>query len=403
MGIREGKARICMPTGRNFTRRAFQCAFYEAQDVLSEIDDVDQIGLEPGKNFEVRESWHKRLLYHDFSKRLIFMNPGLKRVRLTQEYDLFVVMCPTYWDLLYVGAIEGWKDHCKTSVLWIDEMWVAQLPSYKYWLHALRQFDHVFIGYKGTARPLSEAIGKTCHWLPGAVDALRFTPYPNPPERLVDVYSVGRRWDGIHRALLDGSRKRGAYYVHDSFPSIAERQVYDHRQHRELFANTAKRSRYFTVAPGKINTPEETHAQIEVGYRYYEGQAAGTVMIGQSPDCDAYRELFPRADTVVPVQPDGSDVLKVLADLDSDPAHFSAMSRRNAADALLRHDWLYRWKEILRTAGIEPSARLAARERRLRELADMAADSVAASEVHVNRSLKNRQESEQSAFAGAQS
>src|ERR1700684_4256937 len=111
MGIREGKARICMPTGRNFPRRAFQCAFYEAQDVLSEIDDVDQIGLEPGKNFSVRESWHRRLLYHDFSKRLIFMNPGLKSVRLTQEYDLFVVMCPTYWDLLYVGAIEGWKDH----------------------------------------------------------------------------------------------------------------------------------------------------------------------------------------------------------------------------------------------------------------------------------------------------
>ena len=80
------------------------------------------------------------------------------------------------------------------SVLWIDEMWVAQLPSYKHWLHALRQFDHVFIGYKGAARHLSEDVGKTCHWLPGAVDALQLTPYPNPPERLVDVYSAPIQW-----------------------------------------------------------------------------------------------------------------------------------------------------------------------------------------------------------------
>jgi len=376
-----GTPRICMPTARNFTRRAFQCAFYEAQDILGEIADVDLIGLEPGRGFGFREGWHRRLLYHDVTKRLIFANPGLKSVRLTQEYDLFVVMCPTYWDLLYLGAIEGWKDHAKTTVCWIDEMWVAQIPLYKYWLHALRQFDHVFIGYQGTAGPLSSAIGRSCRWLPGAVDALRFTPYPRPPERAIDVYSVGRRWDGIHQSLLEGAANRGMFYVYDSFPSIAERQVYDHRQHRGLFANTAKRSRYFTVAPGKINTPSETKAQIEVGYRYYEGLAAGTVMVGQSPDCAAFRELFPWPDTVVPVEPDGSDVMDVLDGLDSDRARVSMLSRRNTAAAMMRHDWVYRWKEIFRVAGFEPPPGLTARERRLKELSDMATDSLSTGAV----------------------
>jgi hypothetical protein len=48
------------------------------------------------------------------------------------------------------------------------------------------------------------------------------------------------------------------------------------------------------------------------------------------------------------------------------------IGRRNAAEALLRHDWVYRWKEILRIAGLAPSPEMDARERRLKELAALA-------------------------------
>jgi hypothetical protein len=48
------------------------------------------------------------------------------------------------------------------------------------------------------------------------------------------------------------------------------------------------------------------------------------------------------------------------------------MSRRNAAHALLRHDWIYRWKDVLNIAGLQPSTATVARERRLQELAQVA-------------------------------
>lgn len=365
------RARICLPTARNFTKRVFQCGFYEAQDVLAATDAVDLIKLEPGPGFHFKERWQRRLLYHDITRKLIFQNPGLHKVRLTREYDLFVVHCQTYWDFLYLNAIQGWKDHCKTTVCWIDELWASHIPLYRYWLHALKQFDHVFVGYRGTVAPLSKAIGKACHWLPGAVDALRFSPYPDPSPRVVDVYSIGRRWEGIHRTLLQAAERKDLFYVHDTVSSI-QIEVQDHRQHRDLFANVAKRSRYFMVAPGKIDVPEETQGQVEIGFRYYEGAAAGTVMIGQPPNCEAFRETFPWADPVIPIQPDGSDVLRVMSSLDAEPERVSAISRRNAAGALLRHDWVYRWKEILRVAGMEPSPQMVARERRLEELAELA-------------------------------
>jgi hypothetical protein len=366
--------RICMPTWRNFAREAFRCSRYEAQDVLVEIDDVDLICLDMNLAAWFKESWLRFPLYHNVSSKKIFANLGLKRVKkiqLNRDYDVFVAVCTTFWDLFYINAIERWRDHCKISVCWIDEMWAASIPS-KYWLHALSQFDHVFIGCRGTVSALSQAANRRCCWLPGGIDALRFTPFPDPPARVVDVHSIGRRHEGIHRELLKGVERGELFYVHDTV-AVANSEAVNHQQHRDLFANIAKRSRFFVVAAAMMNALDKTGGQVETGYRYYEGAAAGAVMIGEAPDCEAYTELFGWPEAVIKIQPDGSDLMAVLSDLGSDPERTAAISRRNTKEALLRHDWVYRWKEMFRVAGIQPSPGLAARERRLRDMAECAA------------------------------
>jgi hypothetical protein len=363
------KARVCMPSGRNFKKKAFYGGHYEAQDVLVESDDVDLICLETGWRYEQREFWQRRLMYRDISRKVVLANPGLQKVRLNQEYDLFIALCQTYKDLLHVNAIEGWKDHCKVTVCWIDEMWAALVPEQKYWLHFLGKFDHVFIGRSGAVEPISDAIGKKCKWLPGAVDALRFSPYPQPPDRVIDVYSIGRRCEGIHKSLLEAARRRDLFYVHDtSAGSLAD--VYDHRQHRENFANIAKRSRCFMVAPGKVDALEETRCQSEVGYRYTEGAAAGAIMIGQIPQCDAFSRMFPWQDAVIEVNPDGSDVLEVLRELRSDPDRIASITTKNATEALVRHDWIHRWMELYAEVGVAPSRGMAARKSQLQSLSE---------------------------------
>lgn len=364
--------RILMPTYRNFVRKAFQCGLYEAQDVLVEIDNVELIPLEFGWGRWVNQSWLRMPLYHDPSRKLMQVNPGLRKVRLTREYDLFMVICQDYSDLPYINAVDRWKDHCKTSVCWIDEIWAATIPDYKYWLHALSRFDHVFVGCKGSVETLSNAIGRPCHWLPGGADLLRFGSYRGRFQRVIDVYSVGRRSEGIHNALLRASERGEIFYVYDT-AGASNTEVFDHRQHRDLYANLAKRSRYFMVAPGKINDPV-TQGQVEVGYRYFEGAAAGTVMIGQVPNCDAFRQLFDWSDAVVPIATDGSDVSIILNDLASDVDRVAAIQQRNEWHALLRHDWVHRWKELFRVAGIAPLPGMSAREHRLKDLSEMVSD-----------------------------
>lgn len=362
--------RICMPTARKINKKAFQCSLFESQDVLIQTDDVDVIQLEPNGGFEIKSILQRRLLYRDITKKLVYVNPGIRPVRLKCNYDLFVVQCQNYWDLLYLNAIQGWRERCKVSVCWIDEMWASEIPLFKYWLHYLQQFDYVFAGNSGTVEPLGKAIGGECRWLPGGVDVLRFSPYPNPPGRVIDVYSIGRRWDGIHRSLLSAAEAKDIFYVYDSCRG-ADMEPFDYIQHRELLANMSKRSRCFMVAPPKMDVPEETLGQVEVGYRYYEGAAGGAVMIGQAPVCKAFEELFPWPNVVMEIRPDGSDVLDVLADLRRTPERTAAAGRRNAAESALRHDWVHRWKKIIEVAGLEPTHRMLQREKKLREIAEI--------------------------------
>jgi Glycosyl transferases group 1 len=368
--------RICMPTWRNFRKNAYRCGLYEAQDVLAETNDVDLICIERTWGARLNEYWLRTPLYHDVSSKLILANPGLRRVRLSKDYDLFIAVCATFWDLPYINAIQRWRDHCKISVCWIDELWASDIPDYKYWLPALRQFDYVFVGLRGTVSPLSHATNRPCFWLPGGVDALRFHPFSGPATRAIDVYSIGRRYEGIHREMLKAAQRGEIFYVHDSHVGGGMTEVYDYRQHRELFANIAKRSRYFVVAAAKMDQTNYRQGQVEVGYRYYEGAAAGAVMIGDALDCDAYRELIGWPEAVIQMQPDGSDTMAVLNELSSDPERVAAISRRNTKEALLRHDWVHRWNEMFRLVGIEPSPRQAAREQRLRHLAHFQSASV---------------------------
>lgn len=367
--IHRRKPRICMMTERGYAHKAFQCVIYEGQDVLLDIDDVDLMHIRPGRAFELRERIQKKLIWHDFTRGIIFKNMAFQPIELTKEYELFIVYCQFCEDLPHISAIRRWKDHCRTSLCWIDELWADTVPKYKSWLLALQEFDHVVVGLHGTINVLSDVIKKPCHFVPAAVDAIRFSPYPGSPARVIDIYSIGRKWERLHQTMLKLADKKKLFYVYDTFLA-SDTQVKDHRQHREMLANMAKRSKYFYVAPAKMNAAEETKGQIEVGYRYYEASAAGAIMLGQSPQCESFDTMFNWPDAVIEIKPDGSDLADVLSSLTAQPERLSEISYRNAMEALLRHDWVYRWKKILNIAGLTPMPGLELREKKLKQMAD---------------------------------
>jgi hypothetical protein len=158
------------------------------------------------------------------------------------------------------------------------------------------------------------------------VDAFGFRPYANPPARVIDVYSIGRRLDGIHRTLLDFAARRNLVYFDDTLQNTDDSQVSDHREHRDMYANTAEQSGFSMVAPGKVYVPEHRRGRIALGVRYFEGAAACAVLFGHTPDCEAFRRQFDWPQAVIGVQPDDSDAVAVISRLSAEPKRLQEIS-----------------------------------------------------------------------------
>ena len=199
------------------------------------------------------------------------------------------------------------------------------------------------------------------------MDALSFCPYPDSHERVIDVYSMGRRPHLTHQKLLEMARTSGLFYVHDT---IAGSQAINAREHRALVANMAKRSRYFLVNPGKFDEPAHTAHQVEFGYRYFEGAASGAIMIGERPNNEVFPKLFDWPDAVTELPHTSGDIEAIIRDLDRDPERQDRIRRTGVVQALMRHDWVYRWETILTAAGLEVSSNAQERKARLRKLAE---------------------------------
>jgi hypothetical protein len=298
------------------------------------------------------------------------LNPGMKPVTVERDYDLFVFVCMNAWDLLYLNAIRGWQSRCRVKVCFMVEFYSGLADEYEPLMRRLAEFDHVVQTFSGSVPTVSRLVGKPCHHVPLAADVRRFTPYPHPPRRVIDVFSIGLRSEPVHEVLLRMASTLPLFYMHDTLPGTLV-QPTSASQHREMLANCAKRSRFFVAYKAKFGY-SENQGQSEVGARYFEGTAAGAVLLGQAPSAPAFRDDFPWPDPVIEVDPDGRDVEAVLRSLEARPGEVERMGTRNAVHALRRHDWGHRWQSILRIAGTAPSPALAERLQALEALADAA-------------------------------
>ncbi len=365
------RPRVLIYSLRNiFGNALFRCPHFEFEDIICEIDSAELMApkLDP---YSARPAFAMRLAYH----APIRLNPGIRSTPKRQQYDLFFTVCGGLAfpiDFLMLDAVSRARDMCKTSVCLVDELWVKQMHRHRHFLRVLEKFDVVMLYYSQTVKPLSEQIGRKCVFLPPGIDAISFCPYPSPPQRVVDVYSIGRRSEITHQRLMKMAEENGLFYLYDS---IGGHEAINGKQHRALFANVAKRSRYFIVNPGLIDRPEKRGNQFETSNRYFEGAASGAIMIGERPANDEFDKLFPWPDAVTHLPYDSYDIDVAIKHLDRDRERHDAMRRTGVVHSLMRHDWVYRWEAILRAAGLEPMQGALDRKQRLKRLAEITAQS----------------------------
>lgn len=350
--------RILFLSQRNlYEREVWRASFFEFEQTLRQIDSVDVVAPH-------RKPWYrngKRLALRLGERFKTPIDPGVEPVKLDKDYDVFLVVCEKASELLHVNAVKGWKDRCKTSFCLLTEFWVNQMAQHRSCLEVLSQFDHVLYMFN-TYEPFQKYVRGTGRFMAAGIDALRFCPFPNPPARSIDVLSIGRRSEKTHQALLRLAAEEGIFYVHGTIDSLS---AYDIGQHRRMMADQLKRTRYFLVNPGKIDNVKETGGQVEFGYRYFEGAAPGTIMVGERPRNKVFPEIFHWDDAVIQMPFDSEDIGQIMKELDRQPERQMNIRRTNITQVLQHHDWAHRWETILEIAGLDPLPALDVRKEEL--------------------------------------
>jgi hypothetical protein len=356
--------RVCVYSQRHLQQLLSAAGDYEFEDLICQFDNADIITAQPTHGFKI-----KRQISNQFAKRtsVSSLNPGITKQKIKKDYELFFAKFLLQKDLLSLNAVKKWKQRSRFAICWLAEAWVDDVKKWKGYAKILSQFDYIIVNCYDSVQPMQDLIKRPCIYVPPGIDAIKFCPYPNPPSRSIDVYSIGRKSQVIHKALLKMAEQNKIFYLYDT---IIRKETSKPHEHRSLIANIAKRSRFFLVNPAKINQQFETGGQNEIGFRYFEGAASGTVMIGEHPQTKAFEEHFGWTDSVIRVPFDTPNIAEFLAELDSQPARLAKARKENVIQSLLRHDWAYRFNTILDIAGLKPGNALTKRLDHLKKLVE---------------------------------
>ena len=292
-----------------------------------------------------------------------------ERLRLAPRYDLVFVALETLSDLPLLQPLAWLLRRAAVSACFIDEVWRKGLRERTGELRLLRPFDQLLVGTAGSVEELQALTGRPCGYLAPSVDAAALCPYPAPLARAIDLYAMGRRSPSTHHALLELADRRRWLYLYDT---VQASRMPSHREHRRLLGSLLKRTRYFLAYPGKVDVASETGGQQEIGFRYFEGAAAGAILVGEPPATPWFGELFGWTDAVVPLPWGSTGPEEALAPLEADEARVERARHANVAESLLRHDHVYRWAEVLRRVGLPSTAAMEQRRLELQRLAALA-------------------------------
>jgi hypothetical protein len=357
--------RVLLVSQRRARHGLAQALQFELEDRVRELDAVDLVA-------PIRDRFPSRLerragaVADRVSPALGDVVAG-GRPRVARRYELAVVVVGGLADLQYVWPQSWLFRAARTTACVVDDVWREGLAARAGELRMLSRFDQVFVGTAGTVEEMARLTGRPCSYLSPSVDALALCPFPEPRARVIDVYSMGRRSRPTHEALRALAVERRWFYLYDTLSGCTATDYAEHRRH---LAGLLTRTRFLLAYPGKRDARAETGGQEEIGYRYFEGAAAGAVLVGEAPRNPWFRELFGWEDAIVHLPYDCTDPAALGAAFGLDPQREARISLANVAGALRRHDHVHRWAEVLRCAGMAETPAMAARRRILEERAD---------------------------------
>lgn len=347
---------------------AFNGQAFAFLNVIRQLEDTDihvPAGLEHTKGRGVHPTlrYLRKELFHRLSSAAWTRLGGAPLANavpspIERDHDLFFYMCQFPAELGTLGALKHWRRRAHCAVAYLLETWPELLASQRSQLRVLNDFDHVFLLNASCVEPMRDLIRTPVSFLPSACDTLLATPLPRPPERSIDVLSIGRRQAAAHGELLrHAAQHPDFFYVHDVVKGGA---VLDWAAHRLQSAAMIKRAKFFLAFDFDVDRGGHFKGvrKRALATRYFEGAAGGAAVLGSRQQCPEFDACFDWQDAVFEV-PAGCDRIgEFIAELSTQQRRLERARLMGISQSLRRHDWAYRWAAILDTVGMRPTARM---------------------------------------------
>ena len=363
-------SRVLVWSLRNVQNYVYNACLFEFEDVVDTVDDTDI--LSPQQYSPIGKAVKRAVI--NKTKRfkalsLTSVNPYGSSIELAYEYDIYFVILDFPWSLSSLNLLKNWRRKCRYVICYVVEIWNSDIPQLVNFLEFFKDFDLVCIGTYCSLEAVQKAVSQPCVFLPPGIDMLKFAPATVEEDRAVDVCNLGRRSSVTHKALLALAERESFFYYHE-LTNGSSLRIDNHQSHRTLLANLLKNSRYCITNYAKADKPELIDGECEIGYRFFEGVATGNVLIGAPPRGDLFDKYFDWEDAIIPAQFDEPNIADIIHELDDQPNYLKRIRTQNIVNSLRKHDWVYRWEQILQHVGLSPTRALIDRKAQLLALAD---------------------------------
>jgi Glycosyl transferases group 1 len=326
--------RVLVPTSRSWYRIVSAGAILDFENAMAKCADVDFAEVPP-----LGRRAHLRSLASGSKPR---------RIGLDGEYDLCFLAVFQPDDIRALAVLDGVRRHCRRVVVYVFDAWAASTVSLRRHRRLWSLCDKVFVSFPAAVDAWRTHIDCPVEYLPQAIDPERFRPRADKP---IDVLSVGRRLESVHRQLLDIAARHDLWY---QFSESRATTAIDLDDSQFLLARLCRSARIQICWPVEITNPETKRSGYTsadgspVTARWFEAAASGSIVMGTRPASPEFDRLFPSR-AFVRELPRASlhelerELLRALTD-DED-----LRSREALADHVrTHHSWQARCVEILK-------------------------------------------------------
>ncbi|WP_193909758.1 glycosyltransferase [Vasconcelosia minhoensis] len=282
-----------------------------------------------------------------------------------QDCNILLMMDTSANALKKVASIANWRQKFDIVAAYVEDCWL--LDSFP---HAVKQFDRLFIPHVEFQSQLEQQLNIPVSVLPCAFDVLTHGAGIKP--RTVDVFSYGRTPRNYYLELQSilNAAGSGCFYYHQTFdqkelfPKLtycSERFDYLHRLQLKKLLKRSKLTLAFdfsyTVPRAALHESMKFHPSHKCGQsvlnrRWFEGAAAGTVLVGKRPQTEMMSQYFDWEDATIELPDQPAEGAELIQDLLSDRERLEAVSQRNYVQSLAKNDWRLRIRDMLKQLDI---------------------------------------------------